>query len=222
MLGLPTEVRTGAGALVPQHVGRSACCQNPVTQEPLLTEGCPRRHQRHRRTDLEVSPHLRMDGGRGPACERVRRWLQTLPLRSLCWYLVTQAWTAVEVAAEYTPDVRQAAPWHSPAPLTQEGQGAPATGVGLATAPCHRYCRALTPPDKSSPTYLSSAHKLNSVSWTGSWRDLSPCAMSPVWVCDGSVVVCILASLGECSFTGLLVDRTGREAAGSGDWGLLF
>ncbi|DAA13674.1 TPA: choline kinase alpha-like [Bos taurus] len=53
VLALPTEVRTGVGGLVPQHVGRSACRQNPVTQEPLLTEGCPRRHQRHRRTDLE-------------------------------------------------------------------------------------------------------------------------------------------------------------------------
>jgi len=114
VLALPTEVRTGVGGLVPQHVGRSACRQNPVTQEPLLTEGCPRRHQRHRRTDLEVGPHLRMDGGRGPACEQVRRWLQTLPLHSLCWHLVTQAWTAVEVAAKYTPDVRQAAPWAQP------------------------------------------------------------------------------------------------------------
>ena len=46
--------------------------------------------------------------------------------------------------------------------------------------------------------------------------------MTPVWACGGSVVVCALASPGEQSFTGLLVDRTGREAAGSGDWGLLF
>lgn len=36
-------------------------------------------------------------------------------------------------------------------------------------------------------------------------------------MCDGSVVVCILASLGERSFTGLLVDRVGREASVSGD-----
>lgn len=66
LLGLPKEVRTGAGGLVPQHVGRSACRQNPVTREPLLTEGCPRRRQHHRRTDLAAGPHRRMDG-QGPS-----------------------------------------------------------------------------------------------------------------------------------------------------------
>ena len=63
VLALPTEVRTGVGGLVPQHVGRSACRQNPVTREPLLTEGCPRRHQCHRGIDLGVGAHCRMDGG---------------------------------------------------------------------------------------------------------------------------------------------------------------
>lgn len=111
---LPKAVRMGAGGLAPQHMGRSACHQNSVTREPLLTEGCPRRHQRHRRIDLGVGAHCRMDGGRGPACKRVRCWFQALPLRSMCWHLVTQAWTAVEAAAKYSPDVRQAAPWAQP------------------------------------------------------------------------------------------------------------
>lgn len=66
--GIAQGGEDGTGGLVPQHMGRSACRQNPVTRERCSQRGCPEDTSVIAECLTWGSVHTAGWTGRGPAC----------------------------------------------------------------------------------------------------------------------------------------------------------